>query len=61
MAVKGKSKVEVAADAEDVARKIWLAGVGAYGRMFAEATDRVGKAAGSANSSWPAARRLKRR
>jgi polyhydroxyalkanoate synthesis regulator phasin len=50
MAVKGKSNAVVeAADAEDVARKIWLAGVGAYGRMFAEATDRVGKAAGSAN------------
>lgn len=35
--------------AEDVARKIWLAGVGAYGRMFSEATDRVTKATGSAN------------
>ncbi|MBT9446467.1 MAG: phasin family protein [Hyphomonadaceae bacterium] len=42
-------KVVEAAHAEDVARKIWLAGVGAYGRMFAEATDRVGKATGSAN------------
>lgn len=42
-------KVIEAAHAEDVARKIWLAGVGAYGRMFAEATDRVGKATGSAN------------
>lgn len=50
MAVKGKKAVvAAAADAEDVARKIWLAGVGAYGRMFAEASDRVGKAAGSAN------------
>jgi len=37
------------AQAEDVARKIWLAGVGAYGRMFSEATDRVTKATGSAN------------
>ena len=36
-------------EAEDMARKIWLAGVGAYGRMFSEASDRVGKAAGSAN------------
>ncbi|MDX2235568.1 MAG: phasin family protein [Hyphomonadaceae bacterium] len=49
MAGKGKSKTVVAAtEAEDVARKIWLAGVGAYGRMFAEAQDRVEKAAGSA-------------
>jgi hypothetical protein len=36
-------------DAEEVARRIWLAGVGAYGRMFEEAQDRVTKAAGSAN------------
>lgn len=42
-------KTATAAQAEDMARKIWLAGVGAYGRMFAEAGDRVGKAAGSAN------------
>ncbi|MBL8558300.1 MAG: phasin family protein [Hyphomonadaceae bacterium] len=42
-------KAPTAAQAEDMARKIWLAGVGAYGRMFAEAGDRVGKAAGSAN------------
>ncbi|MDZ4775653.1 MAG: phasin family protein [Alphaproteobacteria bacterium] len=48
MATK-KLKVIEKAQAEDVARKIWLAGVGAYGRMFAEAGDRVGKAAGSAN------------
>lgn len=45
---KTPARVETV-DAEDVARKIWLAGVGAYGRMFAEAQDRVGKAAGSAN------------
>lgn len=44
------AKVEAEkAQAEDMARKIWLAGVGAYGRMFSEASDRVGKAAGSAN------------
>ena len=49
MATKKTPKVIDAAQAEDVARKIWLAGVGAYGRMFAEAQDRVGKAAGSAN------------
>jgi hypothetical protein len=34
---------------EEAARRIWLAGVGAYGRMFEEAQDRIGKAAGSAN------------
>lgn len=44
-----KTKVVEAAQAEDMARKIWLAGVGAYGRMFSEATDRVTKATGSAN------------
>ena len=44
-----KAVVETTAEAEDVARKIWLAGVGAYGRMFAEAQDRVEKYAGSAN------------
>jgi hypothetical protein len=49
MAAKGKAKAAITpAEAEDVARKIWLAGVGAYGRMFAEAQDRVEKAAGSA-------------
>jgi hypothetical protein len=36
-------------DAEEIARRIWLAGVGAYGRMFEEAQDRVTKATGSAN------------
>lgn len=45
---KTPARVETV-DAEDVARRIWLAGVGAYGRMFAEAQDRVEKAAGSAN------------
>jgi len=50
MAAKKVTKVTIdAAAAEDVARKIWLAGVGAYGRMFAEAQDKVGKAAGTAN------------
>ena len=50
MATRKTPKLTVdAAQAEDVARKIWLAGVGAYGRMFAEASDRVGKAAGTAN------------
>ena len=50
MAAQKQTKVTLdAAHAEELARKIWLAGVGAYGRMFAEASDRVGKAAGSAN------------
>ena len=50
MATKKTVKtVQTAKEAEDVARKIWLAGVGAYGRMFAEAQDRIEKAAGSAN------------
>lgn len=48
-AKKSVKPVETAADAEALARRIWLAGVGAYGRMFAEAQDRVEKAAGSAN------------
>jgi polyhydroxyalkanoate synthesis regulator phasin len=46
---KTVTPVLTASEAEDVARKIWLAGVGAYGRMFAEAQDRVEKAASSAN------------
>ena len=50
MATRKTTKVTIdPAQAEELARKIWLAGVGAYGRMFAEAQDRVGKAAGSAN------------
>jgi len=46
---KTPARVVETADAEDVARKIWLAGVGAYGRMFAEAQDRVEKVTGSAS------------
>ena len=50
MAAKKVTKVTIdPAHAEELARKIWLAGVGAYGRMFAEAHDKVGKAAGTAN------------
>lgn len=50
MAVRKTRKPAVdATHAEDVARKIWLAGVGAYGRMFGEAQDRIGKGVGAAN------------
>jgi len=41
-----------AADDMDIARKIWLAGVGAYGRMFAETQGAMGKLAGSANETF---------
>ena len=33
----------------DLARKIWLAGVGAYGRVFSEAQGRFEKVSGAAN------------
>jgi polyhydroxyalkanoate synthesis regulator phasin len=36
----------------DIARKIWLAGVGAYGRVLSETQERVGKIAGSANEAF---------
>ncbi len=36
----------------DIARKIWLAGVGAYGRVFAETQGALGKLAGSANETF---------
>ena len=36
----------------DIARKIWLAGVGAYGRMYAETQGAVGKLATSANEAF---------
>ena len=39
-----KAKVETNADkATDMARKIWLAGIGAYGRAFNEAQERLEK------------------
>lgn len=34
------------AHSPDTARKIWLAGIGAYGRAFSEAQDRVAKLSG---------------
>ena len=36
----------------DVAGKIWLAGVGAYGRIFSEAQGQVGKVTGTANEMF---------
>jgi poly(hydroxyalkanoate) granule-associated protein len=33
----------------DIARRIWLAGVGAYGRVFQEAQGQIGKVTGAAN------------
>ncbi|HEY1708404.1 MAG TPA: phasin family protein [Rhizomicrobium sp.] len=36
----------------DIARKIWLAGVGAYGRVLGETQNAVGKLAGSANETF---------
>ena len=36
----------------DTARKIWLAGVGAYGRMFSETQEAVEKFAGSASEAF---------
>lgn len=36
----------------DIARKIWLAGVGAYGRMFTEAQGAVEKLATGANEAF---------
>ncbi|OXE36804.1 MAG: hypothetical protein CGW95_05475 [Phenylobacterium zucineum] len=57
-----KSKTEKAAKAEktasktffdpDIARKIWLAGVGAYGRAYDGATDAAEKFAEKANHSF---------
>lgn len=47
MAKKTKAVVDT-----DIARKIWLAGVGAYGRVLSETQDRVGKIAGSANEAF---------
>lgn len=41
-----------ALDANDTARRIWLAGVGAYGRLFQEAQGQVEKVAGTANEAF---------
>src|SRR5438105_13924887 len=39
-------------DEIDIARKSWLAGVGAYGRVFAETQGALEKLAGSANETF---------
>jgi hypothetical protein len=44
-------KTKLAADT-DIARKIWLAGVGAYGRVLWDAQGAVGKLASSANEAF---------
>ena len=41
-----------AAATEDTARRIWLASVGAYGRLFQEAQGQVEKVAGTANEAF---------
>lgn len=51
MAKARKTTETVAADT-DIARKIWLAGVGAYGRMYTETQDAVEKLATGANEAF---------
>src|SRR6516225_1992322 len=45
-------KVTKSRDEIDIARKIWLAGVGAYGRVFAETQGALEKLAGNANETF---------
>ncbi|HAH10452.1 MAG TPA: hypothetical protein DCL48_10160 [Alphaproteobacteria bacterium] len=54
MVVKSKrAKAQARTNDElDLARKIWLAGVGAYGRMFDEAQDRVNRLSNNANEMF---------
>jgi poly(hydroxyalkanoate) granule-associated protein len=52
MEISNMTKKTKAALDTDIARKIWLAGVGAYGRVLSEAQDRVGKIAGTANQTF---------
>lgn len=40
------------AEGMEIARKIWLAGVGAYGRVYQEAAGRVEKVTGAANEMF---------
>jgi poly(hydroxyalkanoate) granule-associated protein len=47
-----KKKIAKHTEEIDVARKIWLAGVGAYGRMFTETQGALQKLAGSANETF---------
>ncbi len=48
---KAAKTAKTAADT-DIARKIWLAGVGAYGRMYAETQGAVEKLAHGANEAF---------
>lgn len=43
---------EAVTHGSDIARKIWLAGVGAYGRMFQEAQGQLEKVSGAANEMF---------
>jgi poly(hydroxyalkanoate) granule-associated protein len=52
MAKAKKTKKTVQTVDSDIARKIWLAGVGAYGRMFTETQGAVEKLASSANDAF---------
>lgn len=54
MAPKSKKTARVLKSAaeHDVARKIWLAGVGAYGRMFDEAQDQVARLSQNASEMF---------
>jgi poly(hydroxyalkanoate) granule-associated protein len=52
MAKAKKTKKTFATVDGDIARKIWLAGVGAYGRMFTETQGAVEKLAVSANDAF---------
>ncbi len=47
-----KKAAKTAAVDTDIARKIWLAGIGAYGRMIAETQEVVEKLATSANEAF---------
>lgn len=51
-AKKTTAKTETKTVDTDIARKIWLAGVGAYGRMFTETQGAVEKLASSANEAF---------
>ena len=47
-----KGKIAKRQDDTDIARKIWLAGVGAYGRAFTEAQERLDKLADNAGDMF---------
>ena len=49
---KTKTAAKVVADEADLARKIWLAGVGAYGRAFSEAQEKIEKISDIASEAF---------